>query len=348
MTYVIAEIGQNHNGNFEIARSLIDKAKDSGADAVKLTIRDIDNEMTADAERQKYSSKNSYGRTYGSHRRRLELSLLNNVWACNHAKKLNLDVVITFCSESLLSKPEVVSGILPIASYIKVASRDITNVLLLERLNDIEKPIILSSGLSDYYELGNAIKILYKRNISILHCVSKYPTHAKDAYLSRITALRDRFNNMYMIGYSDHTVGYRACVLSVMLGVSIIEKHITLDKKGKGSDHCCSLEPSEFKCMVNEIKECELLLGENRHIDNAIITEGRDIKDKEINANRIKLMRSVCSGRNIEAGEELKKQDLCLLSPGDGIPGDKLTDIVGMLAFKDIPKHKTIDIGDLI
>jgi len=335
MTYIIAEIGQNHNGSLETAKVLIEMARDAGVSAVKFTMRDLDHELTDEVANAPYTSPNSYGDTYMEHRKKLELDIWEVSILIQYAKDIGIQIVMTFCSYTLLIHPMIKDMILPILNYIKVASRDITNTLLMDKLAEMDIPLILSSGLSNFSEMSTAIQKLYKKDVSILHCVSKYPTSPKDAYLSRINILEDRFKK-HRIGYSDHTEGYRACVLAVAMGASIIEKHITLNKEGRGSDHSCSIEPAEFRDMIKEINEVNLLKGYNRMLSH-------DLQDDEILANRKKLMRSVCSYREIKSGDLIQYKDLCLLSPGDGIPSQSIHEIVGRELKDDLPAKTKIE-----
>jgi len=332
LTYIIAEIGQNHNGNKEIARTLIHIARDAGVDAIKMTMRDLEFEMTDEAAGEPYSSPNSYGQNYGLHREFLEISKEDTANLVQYAKEIGLDVVMTFCSHTLLDSPTVMTEILPFINHIKVASRDITNVLLLDRIGSMEFPIILSSGMSTFPELTLAAQRVFSSKISLMHCISKYPTEIEDACLSRIQRMQEHFTQ-YEIGYSDHTIGIEACVLAASMGASLIEKHITLDNQMRGSDHICSLEPAELRKMVMKICEVSEMKGASSIMDITPASE-------EV---RKKLMRSICSKYDIKKDTILTEDLLCLLSPGDGIAPRFLDEISGRILKVDLPKKTKLE-----
>ena len=340
MTYVIAEIGQNHNGCEETARKIINEAKRVNCDAVKFTIRDLDNEMTESMASKPYKSCNSYGETYMEHREYLELSERKLSNLCHYAYSIGLDLVITMCSSTLFDNPIIRDEILPICKYIKVASRDITNFLLIDKIALLDTPIILSSGLSNFQELTLTVQRLVKNKVILMHCVSKYPTMDRDANLIRIQMLRDHFK-AHEVGYSDHTIGYEAVKVAVALGATIIEKHITLDPLGKGSDHICSADPETMRNMVREIKCVNQLIGNP-------ISVYENSRDDDIDKTRTKLMRSVCTSRGLRRGEILGKHNLCLISPGDGIPANRIYDFFGKAVNVDIPAKSKVSWEHLI
>lgn len=340
MTYIIAEIGQNHNGSFEEAKFLIDAAIEAKASAVKFTLRDLENEMTEEMASQSYESKNSYGKTYMEHRRNLEIPVIDIIKLIDYAKTSGLDCIATFCSGTLLDSELVKEHIIGRLRYIKVASRDITNSFLIDKLAKIDKEIILSSGLSPYSELSLAAQKFNISKINIMHCVSKYPTQPKDLNLLRIKTLSQMFKGIN-IGYSDHSIGYKAPMLAVAMGANIIEKHITRDTSQKGSDHICSLSPSGFKSMVSEINDVNISLGSKDFLyDESEI-------DDEIMNNRRKLMRSVCTKNEFKSGHSITEPDLCLLSPGDGISPNNIQSLIGRSLSCDYKAKVKIKESDL-
>lgn len=326
MTYIIAEIGQNHNGNKEIAKTLIHIARDAGASAVKLTMRDLDYEMTTEMADRPYCTPNSYGPTYGEHRKYLELTKEDVSELVKYAKSIHIDVVITLCSHTLLDDTYVREQILEHVDFLKVASRDITNTLLIKRLANTPYPIILSSGLCTFAQLSIATRDLLSNRVYLMHCVSKYPTEPRDAQLYRITRLKKHFGS-YCIGYSDHTLGIEAAMIAVALGAEMIEKHITLDRNMRGSDHKCSLEPAELRDLTDGIHEVNEMIG-NR-TDEALYILDEDVSKK--------LTRSVCSDTPLVKGAPLGYENLCLLSPGDGIPPYHLDSMIGRVMNIDLP-----------
>jgi len=316
-TYIIGEIGQNHNGSVDIAKLIIDlisrpvQEELSGLvlkpmDAVKLVKRDLNQELSETLKNKPYDSIHSFGNTYGKHREALELSNEQHYELFTHAKSKDLDFVETLCSISTL---ELLKLFLP--DKIKIASRDITNLPLIEALAETKLPIILSTGMSGQPELDDALNIITKHhnNISILHCVSEYPTQPKNLNLLTITYLLKKYPE-YKIGFSDHTIGISAPVAAVALGAELIEKHVTIDRRMKGTDQQGSLGPDGVNRMIRDIRITELAMGKEEFFI-----------DPSVQQNQLKLERSIAVKRKMTIGEIIKIEDLHLLSPGDGLNG---------------------------
>ena len=225
MTYVIGEIGQNHNGSVALAKLIIDlvsrEIKDevfdnvlNGMDAVKLTKRDLNQELSASQMNRIYDNPNSFGNTYGKHRAALELSDEQHFEVYKHAKEKGLDFVETLCAVGCLNMLKLFTP-----DKLKVASRDLTNLPLIAALAETNIPIIISTGMAGEKELDDAIQIItkYHSNISILHCVSQYPTKPKNVNLNTISYLLNNYKD-YVIGYSDHTIGISTPIAAVAMG----------------------------------------------------------------------------------------------------------------------------------
>ena len=228
--YIIGEIGQNHNGSVDIAKLIVElvarpvKEETFGLDlkpmnAIKMTKRDLKEELTTSQMNRVYDTPNSFGRTYGEHRAFLELSDAEHFEVYKYAKSLGLDFVETLCAKGCVSLLRLFSP-----DYLKVASRDLTNLPLLEVMAETKIPIILSTGMSGKKELDEALEIInkYHSNISILHCVSQYPTEPSNLNLKTITYLKKHYGQ-YKIGFSDHTIGIAAPIVAVGMGAEIIE-----------------------------------------------------------------------------------------------------------------------------
>lgn len=345
MTYIIAEVGQNHNGDMKQALKLIKVAKEAGCDAVKFTMRNLDYEFTKEFGDKLYDSPHSYGKTYREHREALEINGANMSVVVGMCRQYKIDFILTPCHPSIIDN---FLGINDRAAAIKIASRDITNYPLIDAIiKKTSLPIIISTGLSEnMLEIQRALwriharvaKNKFRRKVTVMHCVSEYPLVQEDVRLMRMEALRRRFMRLCNeVGYSDHIIGYKACVLAVAMGAKVIEKHITLNRKGKGSDHAGSLEPDELLIMVNEIRRAELIIG----------YEGELIfyESPEITRNRKKLMRSLSSAVPIKEGTEIKQKQLCMLSPGEGFSWDFKNQITGKKATRDISSHTQIERG---
>lgn len=338
MTYVIGEIGQNHNGSVDIAKAIIDVVarpvydKLFGKelprmDAVKLTKRDLKQELSASQMARPYNTPHSFGKTYGEHREYLELNDEQHYECYLYAKEKGLDFVETLCAVGCLS---ILKHFSP--DRLKVASRDLTNLPLLDVMAQTKIPIILSTGMAGDRELDEALNTISKHHsdISILHCVSQYPTEYENVNLKTITYLQKKYPQ-YTIGYSDHTVGIATPVAAVAMGAKIIEKHITLDRQMKGTDQAGSLEIDGIYRMMRDIRNLELSFG----------TEEIKIEDS-VKIAREKLERSIATLRDLPEGHIITLNDIHLLSPGDGIKWMDKEQVLGKRLKKGLPKDEII------
>ena len=336
--YIIGEIGQNHNGSVDLANLLTDmvarKIEDKlfgynlkGMDAVKLTKRDLKHELSQSQMSRPYNTPHSFGATYGEHREFLELSDEEHFEVYKHAKSNGLDFVETLCSENCLSLLRYFSP-----DYLKVASRDLTNLPLLNALAETKIPIILSTGMAGKRELEEGLEVVSKHhdNISILHCVSEYPTNPKNVNLNTIRYLQNHFGK-YRIGFSDHTIGISTAIAAVAMGAQIVEKHITIDRRMKGTDQEGSLGPDGLIRMVRDIRLLEMSIG----VEDMFIEESTQ-------SARLKLERSVATKRAISKGEVITEMDIHLLSPGDGFKWRDKDQVLGKVATADIPVDEII------
>lgn len=331
-TYIIGEIGQNHNGSVDIAKLLVDVVARPiheelfdlelpRMDAVKLTKRDLKEELSKSQMDALYNSPNSFGKTYGEHRAFLELSDEEHFEVYQYAKSYGLDFVETLCAIGNLSMLKLFSP-----DRLKVASRDLTNLPLLAALAETKIPMIISTGMAGKKELDDAIDVItkYHSNLSILHCVSQYPTKPENVNLRTITYLQKNYPN-FTIGYSDHTIGITAPVAAVAMGAKVIEKHITLDRKMKGTDQAGSLAIDGINRMVRDIRIMEMSLGEEE-----IFIE------PDVSVAKNKLERSIATKRNMKKGEIITSNDIHLLSPGDGFKWSQKNLVIGKVLKEDI------------
>jgi len=338
MTYIIGEIGQNHNGSVELAKVIIDLITKGitddvfgtdlkPMDAVKLTKRDLNQELSNSQMNAPYNSLHSFGETYGKHRDFLELSDEEHYEVYLHAKSKGLEFVETLCAIGCLSilklfKPD----------KLKVASRDLTNLPLLSALAETKIPIILSTGMAGDKELQEGLNIItaYHSDISILHCVSQYPTQPKNVNLNTIPYLIEKYSN-FKIGYSDHTIGISTPVAAVAMGAEIIEKHITLDRNMKGTDQAGSLGPDGVRRMVRDIR---------------ILDSSKGTKDMFIVADtssaKLKLERSIATNKTLLKGHIISEKDIHLLSPGDGFKWVEKDKVIGKKILSELPKNEII------
>lgn len=326
-TYIIAEIGQNHNGSYQQAKTLIKIASDCGADAIKLTKRDND-EISNELDKMPYMNEHSYGATYGEHLRALELTYKEHRELGAYAKSLGLGYIETLCSLKTLVLAQSVDKI-------KVASRDVVNIPLLCALSKICKPIIISLGMANYEEIKRAMLCFYNQDVSLLHCLSEYPAQPENIDLNVIRDMRYKFRG-YDVGYSDHTQGYSIALAAVTLGANIIEKHITLDRKDKGSDHCCSLEPLQFKQMVEEIRKVELALKQPKRAKEIVTAINRD-----------NLSRSLAYKDNYRIGMKIEDEMLHMVSPGTGLSWNHLHYFAGKTLSRSVEKNQLCELSQI-
>jgi len=326
-TYIIAEIGQNHNGSIDLAKKLIDMSKRCGASAVKFQKRDIPSELTKEAFDRIYDNPNSFARTYGEHRMFLELS----EQAHKELKEYcDLIGITYFCTPCDVPSAELLERIG--CPFFKVASRDLTNIPLLHKLGSIGKPVIISTGMASIDDIDVAIEALQlpKNKLIITQCTSEYPCDLRNVNLKVMATLKDKYK--VNIGLSDHTSGVIISSAAAAMGAPLIEKHVSLDRTMKGTDQPGSLEESGLHKLVDYIRAIELAMGSDL---------------KEINpATKVakeKLARSLTSKRDIKKGEVLKDDMLCLKSPGTGIKWNDRAIILNKKALVDVPADVTLE-----
>lgn len=337
-TYIIGEIGQNHNGSCDIAKLIVEliarpvREEAFGIDlkpmnAVKMTKRDLNEELTVSQMNRIYDTPHSFGRTYGEHRAFLELDDEAHYEVYKYAKSLGLDFIETLCAKGCLSLLKLFTP-----DYLKVASRDLTNLPLLEALAETKTPIILSTGMAGKQELDNALEVITRQHneISILHCVSQYPTHPDNLNLNSIRYLKKHYPQ-YTIGFSDHTIGISAPVVAVGMGAEIIEKHVTIDRRMKGTDQAGSLGPDGVNRMIRDIRIAERWMG----------TEDLYI-DPNVGSAKVKLERSIAAKHKLEVGHVITEEDLCMLSPGDGYKWSQKGEVIGHVVAEEIPANEII------
>ncbi len=337
-TYIIGEIGQNHNGSVDLARLLIDVAsrpihdklfgkEHKRMDAVKMTKRDLSQELSASQMKKPYNNPNSFGKTYGEHREFLELTNEQHYECYLYAKEKGLDFVETLCAINGLDMLKLF-----IPDKLKVASRDLTNLPLLEAMAETNIPIILSTGMAGKKELEDALEVICKHHndIAILHCVSEYPTQYQNVNLNTIRYFQEKYHQ-FTIGYSDHTIGIATPLAAVAIGARIIEKHITLDRQMKGTDQAGSLAIDGIYRMVRDIRNLEMSMGEKNFFVEDSVKPARN-----------KLERSIATLKDLEAGHLITKNDICLLSPGDGIKWSERMQVLGKKLKQPLPKSEII------
>ena len=329
--FVIAEIGLNHNGDPDLAAQLLRTAAAAGVDGVKFQKRDAHSLLTQELYDSPYTAWYSYGTTYGEHREALELSVSDLAKLKELADSLN---VVFFASAWDLPSVDVCEE-LEVPLY-KIASADVTNLPLIDRLASTGKPLIMSTGMSSEAEIAGAIDAIRRHHdrLVLLHCVSTYPSEFDEIDLATLPWLAERFH--CPVGYSGHERGIAVSSAAVAIGACAIERHFTLDRAMKGPDHAASLEPPGLMKLVRDIRAIERALGKIR----------RQPVEREL-AVRAKLGKSLVAARTLPAGHVLTAADLSAKSPGTGIPPNALHSLVGRVMARPIEADELLTLDHL-
>ena len=330
---IIAEAGVNHNGQMELAKQLIEKAKASGADYVKFqTAEKPETVMSRFAQMASYQKKN-----VGKDESQLEM---NKKIAIGFSEFVILKSYSDEMGMKFLSTPfdmQSVDFLMGLGmDYMKVPSGELTNLPYLRKIAQQRIPVIMSTGMCTLGEVEAALNVLEQNglsdeNISLLHCNTEYPTPYADVNLKAMVAMKECFG--LRVGYSDHTKGIEVPVAAVALGAEIIEKHFTIDRMLPGPDHVASLEPNELKAMVESI----------RHIEEAIGDGRKRVSDSE-RKNIVIARRSIIANRDIKAGEVFTEENLTTKRPGNGINPMRWDEVLGQKAKRDFVEDELIEI----
>ncbi len=321
--FVIAEAGVNHNGRLDLALRLVSAAKKAGADAVKFQTFQAGLLASPEAARAPYQGAGS------------QWELLRSLELPREAFSLLRDRALAEGIEFLSSPFDVASAELLFSLGVKrfkVSSGDITDRQLLTRIGSFILPVILSTGMAEDREIGEALDLLDGSGapeVTILHCITSYPAAPEELQLRRIGVLRERFGRR--VGYSDHSLGNDAALAARALGAVVVEKHMTLDRSLPGPDHAASSEPSEFADLVERLRRLETMLGGCERTFSA-----------DERANRAAATKSVTACRSVRAGTPLVSEDLTLRRPGTGIHPRHLGDLVGKRAAQDIAEGEAL------
>lgn len=330
--FIIAEAGVNHNGDIENAKKLIDIAKDSKADAVKFQTWITEEIVTRTVKQAEYQAKN-IGKKESQYEmlKKLELSFNEFEELNNYADKKGILFLSTPDDEKSVDFLDSIG-----VPAFKIGSGELTNVLLLEKVANKDKPIIFSTGMANLAEIEDAIHRFYKsgnKNIILLHCTSQYPTKHEHVNLNAMITLKEKFN--LLVGYSDHTIGTLVPLLAVCLGACVIEKHFTYDKNAKGPDHICSLDPLELKEMVEKIRTTELILG------NYIKAPTKnELKIKDL------VRKTVVAKIDIPKGIKITKNMLTVKRSNGTLKPKEIIDIIGKISLKNKKKDQPINYTD--
>jgi N,N'-diacetyllegionaminate synthase len=327
---IIAEAGVNHNGDLQTALELVDAAKAAGADVVKFQTFNAEELVTKDAVKAEYQKEDTtLSETQFEMLKKLELTkdmhrTLHKY--CNDKKIEFLSTGFDIASIDFLNNLGM--------NFFKIPSGEITNLPYLRHIGNMNKPLILSTGMATLDEVLAALNILeeagtVKNSITVLHCTSAYPAPISDVNLRAMISIREKFG--VNVGYSDHTIGIEVAVAAVALGAKIIEKHLTLDKNMVGPDHRASLEPVEFESMVKAIRNIEKALG-----NGAKAPAPSEIPNIEISR------KSIVASENINQGDKFTSANLTTKRPGSGISPMKWDHIIGRRANRNYVSNELI------
>lgn len=324
---IIAEAGVNHNGSFELACKLVDTAKNAGADCIKFQTFKSTNLVSRTAQKADYQKNTTGGGTQVDMLKNLELSFDEFLALKSYCDRTGI---------CFLSTPFDMDSITFLNSmdmpFWKIPSGEVTNYPYLVAIAKTEKPVVMSTGMCNLYEIQTAINVLKDngtKDIKLLHCNTEYPTPFDDVNLLAMHTMRKTFG--LDVGYSDHTKGIEVSVAAVALGASIIEKHFTLDCNMEGPDHKASLEPDELKMMVNCIRNIERALGSGDKTPSP-----SEIKNKFV------ARKSIVAKTNIKVGDILTADNVTVKRPGTGISPMRWNEILGTRAIKDFAEDEQI------
>lgn len=324
---IIAEIGCNHNGDPALARKMVLRARECGVDAVKFQTFD------AEALISRYAPKADYQTiTTGTRDSQLEMT---KKLALSHEAYLELKACAVSLGLGVFSTPFDLASIAFLAEtgqrIWKIPSGEITNLPYLETIGALrcaQKQVLLSTGMAEMDEIAAAVDILTRQGtprdaITILHCTTQYPAADDEVHITAIRDLQRHFPGMRM-GFSDHSQGYIAAIAASALGISLIEKHFTLDKTLPGPDHLASADPEELAALCRNIRRVEQMLGQGKKLVTA--SEKR---------NRIAARKSIVAKRAIRRGEVLAEENITCKRPGNGISPMRWYELLGTTAERD-------------
>ena len=317
---IVAEIGINHNGSVSLAKKMVKEAKKCGADVAKFQNSFPDQLFKLKTKAYRVSQK-------------FVLRTSDYAEIKKYCDKLKIEFLCTpFDIKSVDQLEE-----LNVRRY-KVSSPDLVDMPLHNKILLTQKPVILSTGMANISEIKKTVNY-YKKNgmseITLLHCVSNYPCSTKSLNLKSMLKLKKLFN--LPIGYSDHSLGNDAAIMSVGFGARVIEKHFTIDKSLPGADHKISLSPKEFSNLIKAIREAEIRLG----------SEEKKCQPEEKKFIRF-ARKSITLNKSMKRGQKIKKNDIIMKRPGIGLNGQKINMVIGKKLRKNFSKDHQIRKQDLI
>ena len=324
-SFIIAEIGVNHNGDINLAKKMIKSASECGVDAVKFQTFKSEDLVTKSAKTAQYQKKNSNENSQFEMLKKLELTFDDFKELKDYASKCN---VIFISSPFDIKRVDLLEG-LNVLLY-KLGSGELNNFELIDYVQKTKKPMILSTGMATLEEIKETYDFIEnKDNLVILHCITGYPTSFEEANLNFIKTLQSELD--VPIGFSDHSPGIELPIAAVALGACVVEKHFTLDKTLEGPDHKASLNPVEFKAMVDAIRNVEVAMGDGI----------RRFSENELEIKKI-ARKSIILNENISEGMAIEKNMLSIKRPGTGIAPKYINQVIGKKVNKYLDKNTVL------
>lgn len=312
-SFIVAEIGINHLGNFDLALELIDAAAESGADAVKFQLFKTEGFLHAELLKEAFALFQSFEISYGDFSKLREYSERKGL----------------FCFATPLDEESLEFLVESKVGLLKFASSDLFTQPFLKRAAESQVPTILSTGMAKSSDLDAVASFFYEDRLAFLYCVSEYPVLPKNLDLNVLNEMKRHFSGV--IGFSDHSLETVFSVSAVAMGAKIIERHFTLNRKIEGADHAMSLSASAFSKMVKEIRLLEKALGSGE----------KGLTDFEKKIKPLSL-RGIYATRELAEGQRVEKEDLCLLRPGNGVNADFYEELVGKRIPKGVTRNEEI------
>lgn len=332
--FFIAEVGNNHNGDYYLAKKTVEEAVKAGADAVKLQKRFVDEVFAKELLEKPQTKDQIYGKTYGEYRKNLELGMDD----FKKLKKIAEGLGALFFATPFDKKSvDFLEGIG--ADVYKIASFDVTNLPLLDYVARLKKPIILSSGLSTQEELDEAVDAIlgYHDKLVVLHCVSVYPTPDDKINIATLKMIKDRYAPL-PVGYSGHENDILPTIAAIANGARVVERHITLDRSMPGPDHgTVSIEPEDFRQMVEYARRVEKMFGGGI----------KEVLEDEA-PTRNKHTKSIVSKVKIPKGKKITASMLTVKSPGYGLKPKMLKDVIGKKTKVSVPADTVLKEEDVV
>lgn len=321
--YIIAEIGSNHNGNFDQACEMMEKARDAGVNAVKFQTFKAENHYSKKTPKIGMYEENIFDLIKG-----LEIDRSWHAKLSKECEKLKIDFLDSPCDEEAVKL--AVSVNMPM---MKVASFDMIDLNLIQTIAKTKKAVMFSTGMSSLNEIQNAVNVCRKENnhnIIALQCTSLYPAPTHLSNLKSMKTMELAFN--IITGYSDHTMGDHIPMAAVSMGAKVLEKHYTLNRNLKGPDHPFAMEPQELKIMIQKIREIEVAFGDGEK-------NGPRSEEMELYT---KARRSLIAKNDLKAGAIIKREDIVIKRPGLGIHPAQIDVVVGRKVLSNITAEEPI------